>query len=739
MSPLRLLFVEDSLLDVELMSMALEAAQIDFEFDVVDRIEVCREYLASRSYDAVLSDYRLQGFTAYQTLKLLREARQEIPLILVTGNLEDDAAVECIKAGMTDYVMKDRLFRLPMVLRRSLDEFSLRRQQQAISRRLQQQLKREALVNQIVRAMRETLQLDEVMQTTADMLHEALQVERCCLFTLEPQSGVYVRQVSQESRDRDVLHHRVVQCPIFEHYYEQMRAGQPVVIMDVNANHSEVLPRVAYSYAATNNIRAFAMFPLLHQGNLLGGIIVHQCDRPRMWTDDDCDLASAVADQCAIAVHQARLFEQVQRHAQHEQLLNHISQSINSSLDPTFILQEIVRLTGETFQVDRVIIYNTHADSIQTKCEWLADANVPSMATFTAPACHWFDAAVCPGEMPVDWVLHVPHYSTLPANSTRQEMITQYWLQSVLAVPIFMHDVFMGGLELHTVVAPRMFTPTEIQLLQQIANQAAIALCNAQSYAQLEALVQKRTKELVHEKYLSEAANRAKSEFLAHMSHELRTPLTGILGFTNILTDQLESVLNPEQQKYIEAIASCGQHLLDLINDLLDLSKIEAGREELFLEPVVVQEVCDACVGMVQETARQRNLPLHLDIEPDLTVCVADKRRLKQILSNLLSNAVKFTNEGYVRLSVCAVGRAIHFIVTDTGIGIAPADQEKLFQAFLQLDSGLSRRYEGTGLGLVLARKLAQLHGGDIVVQSELGKGSQFTLILPDTEQDLRS
>ena len=216
------------------------------------------------------------------------------------------------------------------------------------------------------------------------------------------------------------------------------------------------------------------------------------------------------------------------------------------------------------------------------------------------------------------------------------------------------------------------------------------------------------------------------------MSHELRTPLTGILGFSSLLLEQIFGPLNAKQKQYTEGISSCGKQLLELINDLLDLTHIEAGREELSLETLLVEEVCQECILLFQERTQQRGLELSLDIAPDVVTCVADQRRLKQILINLLSNAVKFTESGAITLKVEPPEEAIlKFSVIDTGIGIAQTAQATLFQPFQQVDSGLNRKYGGSGLGLALSHKLALLHGGDITMHSELGRGSCFTLHLP--------
>ena len=252
-----------------------------------------------------------------------------------------------------------------------------------------------------------------------------------------------------------------------------------------------------------------------------------------------------------------------------------------------------------------------------------------------------------------------------------------------------------------------------------------------QSEERLGQLVEQRTQELQQEKLISEAANQAKSAFLANMSHELRTPLTSIIGFSSVMIQEAFGPINDRQREYLQHISSGGYQLLSLINDLLDLAKIEADREELVLETVTVKEICETCLSIVREQATRRQLDLFLTMSPDASTCAADKRRLTQILLNLLSNAIKFTDSGSVTLAVDQTDTTIQFLVTDTGIGISEAEQSRLFQPFQQLDNGLDRRHEGTGLGLALSQRLAQLHGGEIKMKSAPGQGSCFTLSLP--------
>ncbi len=243
----------------------------------------------------------------------------------------------------------------------------------------------------------------------------------------------------------------------------------------------------------------------------------------------------------------------------------------------------------------------------------------------------------------------------------------------------------------------------------------------------LEARVQQRTAELAR-------ASRAKDEFLANMSHELRTPLNAILNFSEILQEQVYGPLNEQQHTAVHHIETGGHHLLSLINDILDLSKVEAGQLDFQFGIAPVADICQASLLFVKEMATKKSLKLGFQLNDQMAEMETDPKRLKQMLVNLLTNAVKFTPDGgRVSLQVVANDQAgiIRFTVQDSGIGIAPEDMAKLFKPFVQLDAGLSRQFEGTGLGLALVRRLAELHGGSIAVESQVGQGSRFTLSLP--------
>jgi protein-histidine pros-kinase len=247
----------------------------------------------------------------------------------------------------------------------------------------------------------------------------------------------------------------------------------------------------------------------------------------------------------------------------------------------------------------------------------------------------------------------------------------------------------------------------------------------------------KRVEQAMHEKNLELAkANQAKDSFLAMMSHELRTPLNAIIGFTGTLLMKLPGPLNAEQEKQLRTVQAGGRHLLALINDLLDLAKIEAGKVELHLEPTDCRAVVEEVATALRPQAAARSLALDVTLPAGDLIIQTDRRALSQILLNLASNAIKFTDAGGVSLAVTQPGDGTHqlteFSVTDTGIGILPEDQARLFEAFSRLDFPSRRRQEGTGLGLHLSQQLAGLLGGHVVCRSEHGKGSTFTLVLKE-------
>ncbi|WP_051273637.1 PAS domain S-box protein [Desulfotruncus alcoholivorax] len=303
---------------------------------------------------------------------------------------------------------------------------------------------------------------------------------------------------------------------------------------------------------------------------------------------------------------------------------------------------------------------------------------------------------------------------------------------NVIIIPVHYQEIMHGVIVL---AAGKKISGNEVAFLEQMSVQLGITLHGIKQFDDLKTLSSQlavRQKEIEIKNKELEYANRAKSEFLTNMSHELRTPLNSVIGFSELLERQLFGDLNDRQLEYVMDIKESGEHLLSLINDILDLSKIEAGAMELDLNDVYLPDLLHGSIRMFREKGMKKGIKLDLDIDDTISLITADSRKIKQVIFNLLSNAVKFTPEGG-SVTLSAVGRQDHVLVcvSDTGIGVSEEDKDNIFKEFAQVDGSLSRRHEGTGLGLALSKKLVEMHGGEIGVESKLGVGSKFFFKLP--------
>jgi signal transduction histidine kinase/CheY-like chemotaxis protein len=319
------------------------------------------------------------------------------------------------------------------------------------------------------------------------------------------------------------------------------------------------------------------------------------------------------------------------------------------------------------------------------------------------------------------------------------QSLLQEGLRSTCTLPLFTQGSLVGMFSMHS-ETPGFFDDEKISLGREVANQVAIALSQNKLFedlrllnAELEQRIAERTADLSRTNIELEHANHAKDEFLATMSHELRTPLNSILGLSESLLEQRRDPLTEYQQQSLQIVESSGRHLLHMINDILDLSKIDAGKLDYYPQVVEVDILCRSSLAFVKVQALRKSIVLVYQVDERVPKIHADPRRMKQMLVDLLANAVKFTEHGRVELQVRADPEQdlVQFSVIDTGIGINKEDMAQLFQPFIQVDSRLNRQFDGTGLGLYLVQKLADLHGGSVEVESEVGRGSRFTINLP--------
>ncbi|MDJ0600147.1 MAG: HAMP domain-containing sensor histidine kinase [Crocosphaera sp.] len=405
-----------------------------------------------------------------------------------------------------------------------------------------------------------------------------------------------------------------------------------------------------------------------------------------------------------------------------QQLIRQIYCLLNSDIDPKEKIAEILAIMGEAYRIDNVILLRIESSVCQIYNAWgIGDKSWLENFVYQ----QWFPLINCTQQYQVyQFCQGDSIFTNSRGNSPCKKIKDKGGFHCcILSLPVYLNQQFFGYLILQTEESERTFNPEEIDNLEIINHQLALAI------QQIQWLEKMNEIKLENKKLQSYSEH--KSDYLSHISHELRTPLAGILGFSKMLKEEIYGTLNEKQKQYVNGIRISGEHLLALVNDFLDLSKIEANKEELFIETVAVEDICLAAISIVQPKANEQNLDLILQLSDQVDFCTVDQRKIKQILINLLSNAIKFTEQGSVTLQVKKVDSLLTFCVIDTGIGIKEEDQKKLFQPFQQIHSNLSRRHKGTGLGLALSRKLAQLHQGNLTLTSEYGKGSCFTLELP--------
>ena len=465
--------------------------------------------------------------------------------------------------------------------------------------------------------------------------------------------------------------------------------------------------------------------PLLREGVALGVIRVSRTEM-QPFTDGQIALLQTFADQAVIAIENVRLFTELQART-HEltrsvgelRALGEVGQAISSTLDLETVLTTIVSRAVQLSGLDGGVVFE-YDDGAQEFVHRVATEAGGSLAASRR------GTRVPKGEGVVGRTAitltpaQVSDIAVPGAYESRlRDNLIESGVRAILAVPIVRDDQLIGCLVVSR-NRPGEFSPETIDLLRTFATQSAVAIQNARLF-----------REIADKSRQLEVASQHKSEFLANMSHELRTPLNAIIGFSEVLTERMFGELNAKQEEYLKDIYASGTHLLSLINDILDLSKIEAGRMELEVTEFDLPTALDNALMLVRERAARRSIALQTNIDARLNQIQADERKVRQVVLNLLSNAIKFTPEGgRIEVGASPQDGFVEISVGDTGIGIAPEDQEKVFEEFRQVGIA-AKRVEGTGLGLTLCRKFVELHGGRIWVKSQVGAGSTFTFSIP--------
>jgi GAF domain-containing protein/anti-sigma regulatory factor (Ser/Thr protein kinase) len=480
-------------------------------------------------------------------------------------------------------------------------------------------------------------------------------------------------------------------------------------------------------FARTIGVRTVLATPLLREGIPIGTIRIRRME-VRPFTEKQIKLLETFAAQAVIAIENVRLFKELDertneltRSVGELKALGEVSQAVSSTLDLETVLTRIVSHAVQLSGTDGGAIYEYDEDSEEFLLRATDHMEEELIEALRANPPRLGDGVVGRAAASREPVV-VPNILEERAYAPRmRQMLERFGFRASLAVPLLREDRIIGGLVVRR-KSTGAFRSEVIELLKTFATQSVLAIQNARLFREIE----DKSRQI-------EAANRHKSEFLANMSHELRTPLNAIIGFSEVLQEKLFGELNEKQAEYTDDILTSGRHLLSLINEILDLSKVEAGRMELELATFDLPLAIDNARTFVRERATKHGITLDVDVDERLGDCVGDERKIKQILLNLLSNAVKFTPEGgRIGIHARQTDGSVEISVSDTGIGISPEDQARVFEEFRQVGGDYAHKTEGTGLGLTLAKKFVELHGGKIWVESEVGKGSTFTFTLPN-------
>ena len=470
--------------------------------------------------------------------------------------------------------------------------------------------------------------------------------------------------------------------------------------------------------ALAGDFRSVLAVPLMRDGSTIGAISVGRPE-PGPFPDKQIALLQTFADQAVIAVENVRLFKELTRSVGELKALGEVGQAVSSTLDLETVLRTIVSRANQLAGMDGGAIFEydeTHEEFSLHATDNLPDELVAALGAAPIPKGEGAIGQLAVTGEPVQ-IRDIVDESGY--QSRVRDILIRMGSRSLLAVPLLRENRLLGGLIVNRKSAGE-FAPDVIELLKTFATQSALAIQNARLFREIE----DKSRQL-------ETASQHKSEFLANMSHELRTPLNAIIGFSEVLSERMFGEINDKQAEYLSDILESGRHLLSLINDILDLSKIEAGRMELETTDFDLPSAIESTLMLVRERAHRRAITLERTIDERLGVVRADERKVKQVLLNLLSNALKFTPEG----GQIAVRAGMHndeaeISVADTGVGIAPEDQAAVFEEFRQVGAA-AKKVEGTGLGLAISRKFIELHGGKIWVKSQVGSGSTFSFTLP--------
>lgn len=665
LTPLRVLYFEDCQADIELSGRTLTSAGFDVQADVAVSCEELLAYARSSSYDVILSDYRMPHSSGIEVFEALKSAGFDTPFILVSGALGEERAVECLKIGVADYVLKDKLFRLPSAVRRALTEHRLRREREHATTRIRQLNRLYSVLSRAGQAIVRIRERVPLLAEICRILTEAGEFERAWAGLLSPENRLLPVTGLPPVQELDLDGTGAIGVAL--------RERRSVIC---NGRVTDMRMETCREPAFCRECRSAGAFPLIVGGSASGALAIYSA-QPGFFDDENIALLNELAADVSFALGR------MDAEDSHRRATEDLDQFFALSRD----MLGIASLDGNLLRVN-----------------------------------HAWESAL--------------GYSTV-------DLLGKAWLTLVHPDDRASAEAAIAGLRSGAdVESLELRFRSKTGSYRWLVGNATTAPGRGVLFATVRDLTEsKRLEEELREKNTAladqyqraEVATRMKSEFIANMSHELRSPLNGIIGFSELLFDGKLGALDERPREFIGRVHSSAMHLLGLINDLLDLSKIEAGRLEFRPEPVAVSQVMVEVIGSLGAVAVKKRIRIQTEIDDSANRVITDPEKLRQILHNYLSNALKFTGQnGRIFVRLKAEGsRFFRVEVADSGSGIRRQDLSRLFVEFEQLDGSRAKRYQGTGLGLALTKRLAEGQGGTVGVESEIGSGSTFFVVLP--------
>ena len=686
----------------------------------------------------IISDQRMPSMSGTEFLSLTATQYPDIIRIILTGYTDVEDLVEAINSGKVfKYVTKpwdDE--ELKAVVRQAVDTHNVLKTR---TQELQRSLRQESLLNAVTNTIRGALNYRQILQTIVETVGHMFEVD-CCLLRpvhdnhLGDEVFVYRSRRVTEAEGHTGLAHCLDNVSSLAHTVWETREVQVIYDARTEAELVAACPTEAgrQAYRAAN-IASSLVVPLICQQELMAVLALHQCETPRIWQDDEVQLVVMVSDQAALALSQAKAYEQVRSLARREALVNTITTAIRSSLDPQDIFSAITQKLGQAIHADGCALSLWTEGNEFVQCVGLHELTHDGKEVSSGlPLDEWGrDDPSSRHQLPLSLVPISGNPVLQRLLSTQAPVVINDLSQhpelnvpdlplrsparALLVVPLLSDGQIIGSISLRQIHQPRQWSADEIELAQAVAAQAAIAVQQSRLYQK----TRQQAEQLLE-------LDRQKTEFFQNVSHEFRTPLTLIIG-------PLESAVAQQQGLSFEQSKTAlrnSRRLLRLVNQLLDLQRLDAGRMQPSFRPCDLRDFASQIIDSFRPYCEKKQIHLITHLEPCPPVYL-DVEKFDKVLYNLLSNAIKFTpSGGTITVTVAPAGDHCQIRVQDTGIGIRADQIPHLFERFRQADGSASRSYEGSGLGLALVKELVEMHGGQVTVESVYGEGATFIVWL---------